>query len=117
MRMFFKILRRFSQCFRGLGTQKASDGGIEVIRHLSKDSEIRGNTLDNARGCSKNGRNRSIHMVFAFFRRRFRCLTAFFGEKFPFSNPLRIASVFGMFCLTANLHADALSEAQQSAQV
>ena len=80
-RMFFKMLRRVSRRFRGLGTQKASDGGIEVIRHLSKDSEIRGNTLDNARGCSKNGRNHSVHMVFAFFRRRCNFLTGLFGEK------------------------------------
>lgn len=117
MRMFFKMLRRFSQCFRGLGTQKASDGQIGVGCYSGKCSKAVKNTLSNTGSCLKSVKNHSLNPIFSFLRRRFRCLKCFFGKKFPFSNPLRVTSVLGTFCLTVNLHADALSEAQQSAQV
>ena len=117
MRMFFKMLRRFSRHFEGLGEANTSDGQIEAARYLPKGSEINGNMLDNAGGCSKNTKNRSLNPIFSFLRRRFHCLTALFGEKFPVSVPSRVVAALGMFCLAANLHADALSEARQLAQV
>ena len=47
MRMFFKMLRRFSRHFGGLGEANTSDGQIEAARYLPKGSEINGNMLDN----------------------------------------------------------------------
>lgn len=117
MRMFFKMLRKFSQCFRGLGTQKASDGQVEVGCYSGKCSEAVKNILSSTESCLKSVKNHFLNPIFAFLRRHFRCLMALFGKKFPFFNTLRVVAILGTFCLTANLHADALSEAQQLAQV
>ena len=117
MRMFFKMLRRFSRHFGGVGEANTSDEHVGVGCYSGKCSEAVENTLSGTGNCLKSAKNRSLNPIFAFLRRHFRCLIALFGKKFPFSNPFRIALVLGVSCLTVNLYADALSEARKLAQV
>jgi len=117
MRMFFKMLRRFSRRFGGVNARNASDGQVEVVCYSGKCSEAVKNTLSSTGNCLKSIKNHSLNPIFSFFHRRSRCSKCFFGKKSLLPVPLRIVSVLGTFCLTVNLHADALSETRQLAQV
>lgn len=58
-----------------------------------------------------------MRMFFKLLRRFFRHFGGMGSQKRAFFTPVSVAAVLGAFCLTVNLHADALSEAQQLAQV
>ena len=58
-----------------------------------------------------------MRMFFKLLRRFFRHFGGMGSQKRAFFTPVSVAAVLGAFCLTANLHADALSEAQQLARV
>ena len=121
-RCFGHVFSRFLQ--KSYRSESLSDKTFPSVGCRAKDDHCRGKSSEKrkterktTRTCLENIKNRFVNPIVSSLRGRFLCLKGFGGKKFPVSVSLRIAAVLGTFCLTANLHADALLEARRLAQV